>query len=60
MVKRGDIPACYVTIIGTPGTTGCRYRIDPAAVSALRASSNNAEHVAAMEYLAAAGVIPSH
>ena len=60
MIKRGDIPACYVTPIGTPGARGCRYRIDPAAVNALRASSNNAEHVAAMEFLATAGVIPSH
>ena len=60
MIHRGDIPACYVTPIGTPGARGCRYRIDPAAVNALRASSSNAEHVAAMEFLVTAGVIPSH
>ena len=59
MINRGDIPACYVTPIGTPGARGCRYRIDPAAVNALRAI-NNADHVAAMEFLASAGVIPSH
>ena len=60
MIRRGDIPACYITPIGTPGARGCRYRIDPAAVNALRASSDNAEHVAAIEYLVTAGVIPSH
>ena len=60
MIRRGDIPACYVTPLGTFGAKGCKYRIDPAAINALRASSNNAEHVAAMEFLVTAGVIPSH
>lgn len=57
MIHRGDIPACYITPLGTPGAKGCRYRIDPAAINALRASSNNAEYVAAMEHLKSKGIL---